>query len=232
MRTFFRWLVRIAVTVFILAIVLLVVAVLLKDTIAKNLVERELRDSTGMDAKISQLEIGIATPTVNLEGLKLYNAPDFGGGTFLEMPELRVEYLPEDVRAGKLRFKTVRLHIAEVHVVKNRQGRTNIEMMQQASKKKPKDDRDTPGIDFGGIDTLYLTVGKVRITDHSDPRNNDVIDVGIKDAMGRNLKTEAEVTQWFASVLLRKALADAVSGTRETRAERWQRLLKVFGVKF
>jgi hypothetical protein len=126
----------------------------------------------------------------------------------------------------------VRLHIAEVHVVKNRQGRTNIEMMQQASKKKPKDDRDTPGIDFGGIDTLYLTVGKVRITDHSDPRNNDVIDVGIKDAMGRNLKTEAEVTQWFASVLLRKALADAVSGTRETRAERWQRLLKVFGVKF
>jgi len=47
-----------------------------------------------MDARIEKMEVGLATPTVNLEGLKLYNTADFGGGTFLEMPELRVEYVP------------------------------------------------------------------------------------------------------------------------------------------
>ncbi|HWN96783.1 MAG TPA: hypothetical protein VNT99_17270, partial [Methylomirabilota bacterium] len=64
MRTFFKWLVRIGVTLFLLAITLLVIAVLLKDVIAKSIAERNLRDSTGMDAKISKLEVNLSTPTV------------------------------------------------------------------------------------------------------------------------------------------------------------------------
>src|ERR1044071_1294157 len=101
MKTFFRWVFRIAVTLIFLLIVLLVVGVLLKDIIAKSLAERNLRDNTGMDAKLEKMEVGLATPIVNLEGLKLYNTPDFGGGTFLEMPELRIEYIPEEIRGGK-----------------------------------------------------------------------------------------------------------------------------------
>src|SRR5512144_2709104 len=119
MKTLFKWLVRIIVSLFLLAVLLLVIGVLLKDVIAKSLAERNLRDSTGMDAKISKLEVNLGTPTVNLEGLKLYNTPEFGGSTFLDLPELRIEYIPGDIREGKLHFKSVRLNLAEVHVVKN-----------------------------------------------------------------------------------------------------------------
>jgi uncharacterized protein involved in outer membrane biogenesis len=233
MKNLFRWLIRLVVTLVILFIVLAVVGVLLKDTIAKAIAERNLRDTTGMDAKISKLEVGLATPTVNLEGLTLYNTADFGGGTFLDLPELRMEYIPDDVRSGKLHFKTVRLHLSEVHVVKNKNGRTNIEMLQKETKKKSsgqKEKTDKPGVDFGGIDTLYLTIGKIRITDERDPRNNDVIDIGLKDEVGRNLKTEAELAQWFQVVMLRRALATAVSEPQASRRERLQKLLRVFGV--
>src|SRR5688500_2313291 len=102
MKTLFRWLVRLAVTLVLLSIVLVVVALLLKDVIAKNIAERNLRSETGLDAKISKLEVGLLTPTLNLEGMKLYNAAEFGGGTFLEMPELRMEYIPGEVRDGRL----------------------------------------------------------------------------------------------------------------------------------
>jgi uncharacterized protein involved in outer membrane biogenesis len=234
MKTLFRWFIRIFVTLLILGIVLLVAGVLLKDVIAKAIAERNLRDTTGMDAKISKLEIGLGTPTVNLEGLKLYNTADFGGGTFLDLPELRMEYVPDDVRDGKLRFKTVRLHLSEVHVVKNKNGKTNIEMLQKETKKKSsgqKKDTDKPAVDFGGIDTLVLTIGKIRITDEKDPRNNDVIEIGIKDEVGKNLKTEAEVAQWFQMVMLRRALATAVSEPQASRRERLQKLLRVFGVQ-
>ncbi len=233
MKTLFRWCIRLFVTLLILFIVLAVVGVLLKDVIAKSLAERNLRDTTGLDARISKLEIGLGTPTVNLEGLKLYNTAEFGGGTFLDLPELRVEYVPEDVRSGKLRFKTVRLHLSEVHIVKNKNGKTNIEMLEKETKKKSsgqKDKTDKPGVDFGGIDTLYLTVGKIRITDERDPRNNDVIDIGLKDEVGRNLKTEAEITQWFQMVMLKRALATALSEPQASRGERMQKLLRVFGV--
>jgi uncharacterized protein involved in outer membrane biogenesis len=235
MRTLFRWLIRLFVTLLILGVVVAVIGVLLKDVIAKSIAERNLRDTTGMDARISRLEVGLATPTVNLEGLKLYNTADFGGGTFLDLPELRMEYLPENVRDGKLRFKTVRLHLAEVHIVKNKSGRTNIEMLQKETRRKSggaKDKTDKPVVDFGGIDTLYLTIGKIRITDEKDPRNNDVIDIGLKDEVGRNLKTEAEITQWFQLVMLRRAFASAVSEPQASRRERLQKLLRVFGVPF
>jgi uncharacterized protein involved in outer membrane biogenesis len=233
MKSLFKWLFRIGVTLVFLLILLLVAAVLFKDMIAKSVAERNLRDSTGMDAKISKLEVGLGTPTVNLEGLKLYNTPDFGGSTFLDLPELRVEYLPDDIRDGKLRFKTLRLHLAEVHIVKNKQGKTNLEMLQQQTKKKSsgrKTKSDTPGVDFGGIETLYLTVGRIRITDESDPRNNEVIEVGLKDEVGKDLKDEAAMTQWFGSVLLKLAIRDAVSGSTTTR-DRWQKLMRVFGTR-
>lgn len=233
MKTLFRWCIRLFVTLLILLVVLAVGGVLLKDVIAKSLAERNLRDTTGLDAKISKLEIGLGTPTVNLEGLKLYNTAEFGGGTFLDLPELRVEYVPGDVRSGKLHFKTVRLHLSEVHIVKNKNGKTNIEMLEKETKKKSsgqKEKTDKPGVDFGGIDTLYLTVGKIRITDERNPQNNDVIDIGLKDEVGKNLKTEAEITQWFQMVMLKRALATAFSEPQASRRDRMQKLLRVLGV--
>jgi hypothetical protein len=233
MKTFFRWLFRLCVALFILAVALAVITVLLKDPIAKSLTERNLRQNTGMDAKISKMEIGLATPVVSLEGLKLYNTDDFGGSTFLEMPELRVEYIPDDVRAGKVRFKTVRLNLAEVHIVKNKSGKTNLEMMQKLSKKKSGEKEHgggVPGVDFGGVDALYLTVGKIRITDESDPRNNDVIDVGVKDEVGRNLKTEADVTVWFSGVLFKVAAREMYNA--KNGDERRKKIQRLFGWKF
>ena len=90
MKTFFKWVLRILVTLFFLGVLLAVVAVLLKDVIAKSLAEKNLRDNTGMDAKIERMEVGLATPTVNLEGLKIYNTVDFGGGTLIA-PEAEVD---------------------------------------------------------------------------------------------------------------------------------------------
>lgn len=233
MKTFFRWLFRTCVALVILAVALAVIAVVLKDVIAKSLTERNLRQNTGMDAKIAKMEIGLATPVVSLEGLKLYNTDDFGGSTFLEMPELRVEYAPDDVRAGKVRFKTVRLNLAEVHIVKNKSGKTNLEMMQKLSKKRS-EDKDgggggVPGVDFGGIDALYLTVGKIRITDESDPRNNDVIDVGVKEEAGRNLKTEADIAVWFSGVLFKVAAREMYNA--KNGEERRRKLMRLFGWK-
>ena len=236
MKTLLRWIIRLCVTLLFLLVLLAIVVLLLKDPILKALSERDLRKRTGMDAKIARLEVGLATPTVHLEGLKLYNTADFGGGTFLDLPELRAEYVPEAMWppwSWEVRLKTVRLNLAEVHVVRGKNGRTNIEMMQSAARERSgrKKGGGGLGLEFGGIETLYLTVGRIRITDESDPRNNDVIELGLKEEVGKNLKNEAEITQWFSGVVLKLALRDAMSGSRSSQ-ERWQKLIKVFGVRF
>lgn len=211
MKTLFRWLVRLAVTLILLFIVLIVVGLLLKDVIAKNLAERNLRDSTGMDAKISNLEVGLLTPTLNLEGMKLYNTAEFGGGTFLEMPELRVEYIPGEVRDGKLRFKTLRLHLSEVTIVKTKDGKTNLDVLDKQMKQKTARDKkktDKDPVEFGGIDELYLTIEKLKFIDLGNLHNNREINLGVKNEVGRNLKTEAEITAWFQLVVFKLMLTN------------------------
>ena len=207
MKTIIRWFFRLAVTLVILVILLAVVAVLLKDVIAKSLTEKALRDGTGMDAQIARMEVGLATPTVSLEGLKLYNTTNFGPDVFLELPELRMEYVFSEVMQGKLHMKVVRLSIAELNIVKDKNGRTNLEMMQKAAKDKEKAPTPKkshgPGVEFGGIDTFYLSVGQLKITDLANPAHNQVIIVALKDEVGRNLKTETEVAGWFAGVVFK-----------------------------
>ncbi len=213
MKTLFKWIFRIALFFVILAIVTVVALLLLKDTLAKSAAEKNLRDSTGMDAKISKLDVGVLTHTVDLEGLKIYNKPEFGGGTFLEMPELRVEVVPEDIRSGKLHFKTMRINVSEVTVVRNAEGKLNTDDLAKEAKKKTSGEKkktDLPGIDFGGIDTLIVSIGKVKVVDLANPRNNQEIVIGLKEEKGQNIKTEAELQAWFQVVVLKVAFQQAM----------------------
>jgi hypothetical protein len=226
MKALFKWLFRIGVTLVFVFILLLVVTVLFGDSIIKSLAERNLRDSTGMDARISRLESNLATHTVHLEGLKLYNPDEFGGGTFLEMPELRVEWMPEEIKTGKVCFKTLRVNLSEVHVVKNKEGKTNIETVHKITSRKKSGDGglDVPGVDFGGVETIYLKVGRIRYTDQKNPRNSSEFNLGSREEVGKNLKSEKEIEQWFQIALFKMALAQAAASPAAER-EKLQKLL-------
>ena len=111
-------LIRAALYLFIILVVLVVAAVLLLNTIAKQVVESRMRAGTGMETRIGLIDIGLLSPTITIENFKLYNTPDFGGSVFIDMPELHLEYDPRAIRSGKLHFKLVRLNLAEVALVR------------------------------------------------------------------------------------------------------------------
>jgi phosphate/sulfate permease len=213
MKSLFKWFFRIALFFVILAVVAVVALLLLKDVLAKSAAEKNLRDSTGMDAKIAKFDSGLFTSTVDLEGIKLYNKPEFGGGTFLEMPELRVEVVPEDLRKGKIHLKTVRINISQVTVVKDANGKLNTDDITKEAKKKSggeKSKSDIPGVDFGGIDTLIVSIGKVKFKDLGNPRFDQEFRLNLKEEKGQNLKTEAEVQAWFQMAVLKVAMQEAM----------------------
>jgi hypothetical protein len=231
MRSLFKWVFRIALALVLLAIVLVVALLLLKDTLAKSAAEKNLRDSTGMDAKIAKFDVGVLTHTVDIEGLKIYNKPEFGGGTFLELPELRVEVVPESMRSGKLRFKTMRVNLAEVTVVRNADGKLNTEDLAKETKRKTSGEKsktDVPGVDFGGIDTVIVSIGTIKVRDLRDPRNNADYVVGMKEATGHNLKTEDELRMWL---MLQVTFAMAQQASATGKGLDVNTLMRLFGGK-
>jgi hypothetical protein len=225
MRSLFKWIFRIALALVVLAIVLVVAVLLLLNVIAKSKTEKELRDSTGMDARIAKMDVGVLTPTVHVEGLRLYNTPEFGGGTFLDLPELRFEYVPEDIRNRKWHFKTVRLHLAEVTIVKNKDGKLNAEILKsRTGDEKTKKKRTHEEFQ---IDTLYVTIGTIKVLDLANPRNNTEYNVALKEAEGHNLKSQKQIEDWLT---LQVVLAAAQQASASGKGLDVNTLLRMLGV--
>jgi len=206
-----RRLIRFLLYLFVVAVVLAVAAVLLKDTLAKELMQHRIRKATGMDARIGQVEVGLLSPTVTIEDLKLYNSPAFGGSLCLDMPELHMEYDPQAMRAGRLHFSLMRLDLAEIDVVEDRKGHVNFDKAEEKAGAGGK--RGGGGllgrehIEFAGIDALNVTLGTLKFTTLANGRQQ-VYQMGVKNQVFRHIKSEADL-----AVLLAVASATHATNT-------------------
>src|SRR3954471_16013063 len=194
----FRW----AFRLLILAIVVVVALILVKDEILRNIAEKQIRKSTGMDVKIGALHVSLTQPVFNLENLVLYNTAEFGGGTFVDVPDLHLEYYPD---AGKreLRLKLARLNIRELNIVENLQGQTNITSVAGALEKMQVERTNSNQRVFKGIDTLNLSVGKVRYTNMRMPKRNQEINLALHNEIVQNVRTWDDMAGILFKILLR-----------------------------
>jgi hypothetical protein len=204
MRWLFRWLFR----GLLLLIVVGVAAVLLKDTAAKALVEWRLQQQTGFEARVRRVEVGLTSPTLTFEGVRLFNPEAFGGGPFLDLPDLHIEYVPEAVRRGELRLKLLRLDLAELRLVESADGRTNVlalkERIEARAKQASKVSRFEPR--FSGIETLNLSVGRIGFESLKTPARRWNFEVGLRNEVVREVRSEADLSGLLVRVLLKRGL--------------------------
>jgi uncharacterized protein involved in outer membrane biogenesis len=192
MRRLFRWVFRIVLGLIILAVVGVVAVILLLDTITKEILVSRLRSQTGMEVKISAVHVGLLSPTISIEGLKLYNTAEFGGSVCLDMPELHIEYDPSALRARQLHLTLLRLDLTEISVVLDKNGRNNFETLKQKSKETNRRKKSGDKLNFTGIDVVNITLGKFLVSNLASGRGEE-IDFGIKNQILRDVKTEADL---------------------------------------
>jgi uncharacterized protein involved in outer membrane biogenesis len=192
MRRLFRWAFRFVLGLAILGVVGLVAAILLADTIAREVLVNRLRSRTGLETKISAVQVGLLSPTLSVEGLKLYNRPEFGGSVCLDMPELHLEYSASALRSGQFHLTLLRLDLAEVSMVVDKSGRNNFERPKQNRKETSPRKKPSSKTKFTGIDVLNLTLGKLLISNLATGHNEE-IDFGIKNQITRDVKPNADL---------------------------------------
>ena len=198
MKWLFQWVFRLIITL----IALIVALVLFKDAIIKALVERQIRSQTGMDVKIGKFSAGILSPVVNIENFKLYNPPEFGGTPFLDIPELHAEYDRVELLAGrKLHLTLLRLNLAELNVVKNDAGHTNLANVRWKVPLRAAGRRDE--FPFPVIDVLNLSVGKARLIDLKNPRHNREFHPNLQNQIFKNVKSADDVNGILFIIWLR-----------------------------
>jgi uncharacterized protein involved in outer membrane biogenesis len=192
LKFIFRWALRLFLVLALAAVALVV----FKDALLRWVVEREIRAQTGMEARIGRLETSFTAPVVNLENLRLYNTPEFGGSPFMTIAELHLEYDLDALRRGQLGFKLVRFNLSELNIVRNEAGKVNIQSRLPAAPGGGKGGKagatDMRKLEFGGIGTLNLTLGKVRYTELKTPANNRVTDLGVRDQVFKNIRSKED----------------------------------------
>jgi len=187
-----------------------VVLILCKDIIIRNLTERRITAQTGLYVRIDHLHVGFTEPVISMQGFKLYNRPEYGGGLLLHLKALHIEYDPEALQSGELHLDLFRLDLEELNIVRNAAGRTNITDFIERAGTEGREalSRKLPGKDFGftGIDQLDLSLGRVRFTDLRDPRRNREAYFGVKNLEIKNIRDEGDLYGVAAIVLLRSGL--------------------------
>jgi hypothetical protein len=170
-----------------------------------------------MDVKIGRFSSGLLSPDVTIENFKLYNTPQFGGTEFLNIPELHIEFDVAAFRQQKLRIKLVRFNLAELDVVKNQAGETNIVSMMA---KMPKGKLAPHGIRIGGkkyefesIDVLNLSIGRMRMIDLKNRDNDRDVNINADNQVFNNVKTEGDVYSILFLIWLRSGGASLIKPT-------------------
>jgi len=194
----------------LLALAGLVALILCKDLLIRNLTERRIIDQTGLYVRIDRMHVGFTEPVISIQGFKLYNRPEFGGGLLIHLRDLHMEYDPEALRSGSLHLTRLRLDLADLNLVRNAAGQTNLVdfIVHAGGEGQEALSRELPSKRFGftGIDELELSLGRIRFIDLGDPRRNREAQFGVEDLTIRNIRSADDLYGVAGIVLIRSGL--------------------------
>lgn len=142
----------------------------IKDALIKLSVEKGVRIVTGLQLKIDSFTAGIIRPIVIIRGMRLFNPSGYPDKTMLDMPEIFVDYDLPAIIGGNVHLRQMRIDLKEFIVVKNRDGRLNLDALKvvrfQKEGVRPQDAEKGKPIRIQ-IDDLRLKVGRVLYKDYS-----------------------------------------------------------------
>jgi hypothetical protein len=195
----------------ICAVFLLLVGgvVVFRDSILRLVAEYNVQHKTGMETRIGDLRVGLVSPSLMMRDFQVINPKEYGGTPFFSIPEIYVELDPEQASQGLLHFKELRFNLSEVNIVKNKDGKLNLDYIQEALEKANvlgKTNSLRLEYKFSGIDRLCVTLRSINYTDLQQPVNSYKTDLGIQDEKAKDIKTEEELNTWAVGLMTKVAL--------------------------
>ncbi len=197
MKFLFRWCFRLLVLALLLGVAFLV----LKDALLKEVVEDRLAAATGLEVRIDHLEARLLKPTLTIEGLRLYNPAAFGGSPFLDVRELHVEYDRPALFRRVLLLRLLRVDARELTLVRDAAGRWNYAALNERLKTAGPERGSMLSLKFGGVEVLNLSLDEAKCYSMTAPDRARVFPLDARHEIFLDLRRPAD----FARVAERLA---------------------------
>lgn len=168
--------------ILILVVVLLFMFCLARDLFIKSLIGTVAARVTGAPTSIGGLSLSVIRQTVKISDFKMYNPKGFPRGILVDIPRINVACNLGALITGKIHLRQLDLEIKEIGMVKNKEGKLNIDSLKIAEDKSGKEEKKPAKQMVMQIDTLGLGMGRVVSRDYSveGPPVIKVYDINLK----------------------------------------------------
>lgn len=205
-----KFLLKWAFRLFLLLLVVLAVLALSFDGIVTSLAESRLSKQTGLEVRLDKLVFRPWSGRARLERLVIHNPAEFGGGPLVNIAELAVEYDSALAKERKLHLNLLRFHLAELHVIVNKDGQSNLDGVRrtvEAVRSGQRSAKTNVPMEFAGLDMLNLTLGKGTWTDLRQSGTPREFDLGIRNEVVQDVKDARELVTKLTPILVRAGLS-------------------------
>lgn len=165
-----------------------------KDLVIKTVVEIGASQVLGAPVHIQGMSVGVFKQSVRIKGLRVSNPSSFPSGVLIDIAEAGVDYDLGQILKGKLHLPKVILNLKEMNVVKNKDGKLNVDALKVAEQGKPSKDSNQGKSMPMQIDLVILNLGKVTVTDYGkNPAHVQSYDIGVHDKTYKNIKSAQQL---------------------------------------
>ncbi len=153
----------------IIFVVLILLVVFSKNLIARTVIKSLVGSITGLHLSIESIDVGLSKTIIDTKGLKLYNPRGFPDKIMADIPEIYINYSLGALLKRKIYFKELKFDLKEFVVVKNKDGKLNLDSLKTVKKGKEEEDKgkEKKSLLKLQVDILHLKIERVIYKDYT-----------------------------------------------------------------
>ena len=197
-------------------VVLIVILILVKDQLIKSAITSQGSKILGAQVKLDSASAGFLNQSIQLKGLKVYNPTGFPNEVMLDIPEIGGEFDVASFLKGKLHLPLVIVNLKELVVIRNQEGKLNVDSLNVIPQKgatkevKTEERKESKPLSMQ-IDQATLNLGKVIVKDYTkgEPPAIQAYDIGVNKTFKNITSAEQFVTLVLVQAMGPTALKNA-----------------------
>lgn len=180
--------------IFIALVILLVASfIIIKHLKIKDIVEKEIESTLGINVTIKKFEFSPLLAHIGLSGITVHNPSGFAEDELAYIEAIHLVFDPiEIITLKKPNIYIFAMDLKRLNIIKNTEGKVNIEGIIAFKSDNVVHDNNIPFY----FDIVVLSIGEVKYVDHTQAgKKEQKYLIGLKDAAFVNLKDESEVVK-------------------------------------
>src|SRR5262245_31947828 len=124
------------VKIVIIAVVALVVLGVVKNTLAQTVITGAISKAAHVHVRIGSTNVGLLSSKIDIKNLKVQNPAGFPDRLMIDVPRIFIHMDVPGLFKGQAHFHEVVLDLKEMTVVKNKDGKLNVDAVKPTSEEK------------------------------------------------------------------------------------------------